>query len=83
MNRQDNGLRVEFIGKGALISPEQKKSVEAILQSCACEGEWNLLEDSVAGSDKPHSSIFVTSEWSLTINEEDVERVQAALDAHK
>ena len=84
MKRQDNGMRIEFTGQFASVSDEQKEKVEAILQSCACDAEWLTgAHEPTAYDDFSSRHSGVVSEWILKVKEEDVERVQAALDAHK
>lgn len=80
MKRLDNGQRIDFSGGAANVSAEQRAKVEEILKECGCSGQWIAASHSPVafGSDDRESS--EVSEWLLQVNQEDVAKVQAALD---
>lgn len=80
MKRLDNGMRVDFSGNVASVSSEQKAKVEEILKECGCSGQWSVGGRTPVTLGRDDLEGLGVYEWILQINQEDVAKIQAALD---
>lgn len=80
MKRLDNGMQLDFSGCVLNVSSEQRAAVEEILKACGCFGQWIIAGHSPVAFGRDDLEGSEVSEWLLKINQEDVAKIQAALD---